>query len=102
MNPDMSRKIATSFGAVAVLVLATEAVAQQPSQLNALLAGMSANAQQLRKYNFKQRTEIYVGGDLKNAKRDEMHYNVSGERVSIPLNEQSARSEPHRRGPGGD
>jgi hypothetical protein len=83
-----------------VVVLALHATAQQPQQLNPLLAGMSANAKQLRQYSFKQRTEIYVAGDLKNAKLDDVHYSTSGERISIPLNEQKPPAESHRRGLG--
>lgn len=37
---------------------------------------------------------------MKNTKIDEVHYNASGERVSIPLDEQKVQSEPPRRGPG--
>jgi hypothetical protein len=84
----------------AVIALTMHAAAQQPPQLNTLMAGMSANAKQLRQYSFKQRTETYVGGDMKSAKLDEVHYSTSGERVSIPLNEQGAQAESHRRGPG--
>jgi len=100
MKPNIGRRTATLFGTFAILMLALQVAAQQPPQLNTLLASMSANAKQLRKYTFEQRTETYVGGDLKNAQLDEVHCSICGERVSIPLNEQSAHSEPHRRGPG--
>jgi hypothetical protein len=81
-----------------MLVIAVGAVAQQPT--NTLMTIMAANAKELRQYTFKQRTETYHKGELKSAKIDEIHYNATGERVSIPLVEQKSQSEPHRRGPG--
>ena len=89
---------AVVVGLLAILAIATEAAAQQ--QTAALMTAMAANAKQLRQYTFKQRTEMYHNGELKNAKVDEVHYSVGGERVSIPLDEQRAQSEPPRRGPG--
>jgi hypothetical protein len=53
-----------------VLVVAIGAGAQQ--QTNALMTGMAANAKQLMQYTFKQRTETYHRGGLKNAKIDEV------------------------------
>jgi hypothetical protein len=82
----------------ATLVLTKEACAQQ--QGAALVTGMAANAQQLRQYTFKQRTEMYHKGELKNAKLEEIHYSASGERVSIPIDEQRTQSDTPRRGPG--
>ena len=72
--------------------------AQQPT--TALMTSMAANAKQLKQYTFKQRTEMYHKGDLKNAKIDEIHYSTTGERISVPLGEQKADSAPRRRGPG--
>ena len=79
-------------------LLLTSADAQQ--QGAALLTGMAANAQQLRQYTFKQRTEMYHKGELKNAGVEEVHYSASGERISIPLDEQKSQSDAPRRGPG--
>ncbi len=89
---------AALLGLLAVLVVAIGAGAQE--QMSALMTGMALNAKQLREYTFKQRTETYHKGELKNAKVDEIHYSVSGERVSIPLDEQKEQAEPRRRGPG--
>jgi len=98
MNTNILRYKSISYGLLLMVVTAIAAVAQQ--QNTALMSGMEANAKQLRQYTFKQRTETYHKGELKNAKVDEVHYSVSGERVSIPLNEQKAESEAPRRGPG--
>jgi hypothetical protein len=101
-EPSMKRnpgaRNASLFGLLTILAMAIGAGAQQ--QISALMTGMGANAKQLRQYTFKQRTETYYKGELKNAKIDEIHYDPSGERVSIPLDEQKAQSEPRRRGPG--
>lgn len=82
---------------VATMLMATGSQAQQGP---ALMANMATNATLLRQYTFKQRTETYHKGELKNAKIDEIHYNPSGERVSIPIDERKAQTEPRRRGPG--
>ena len=92
------RNISVS-GPFAILIFTLMAAAQQP-QINTLMSGMAANAGQLRKYTFKQRTETYHKGELKNTKLVEVHYDASGERVNIPLGEQKAQSDPRRRGPG--
>jgi hypothetical protein len=65
-----------------------------------MMAGLAANAEQLKLYTYKQRTEAYHKGDLKTAKIEEIHYDVSGERVAITLDEQKPAAEPRRRGPG--
>lgn len=82
----------------AVVITAIGAGAQQP--INRLATGMASNAKQLRQYRFRERTETYHKGELKNAKTDEGHYDTNGERVTIPLDEQRAQSESRRRGPG--
>ena len=71
--------------AMLAVLLAGTAAAQAP--VNGLMEGMAVNNKQLRQYTFKQRTETYHQGDLKNAKVDEVHYNAAGERVGIPLDE---------------
>jgi hypothetical protein len=96
MHRRLDRRTAALLGAAAILL--TAAWAQLPT--SALMSGMAANAQQLRQYTFKQRTETYHKGELKNAKVAEVHYSASGERVSIPLNEQAAQPQAPRRGPG--
>jgi hypothetical protein len=98
MNRNFGTRKAALIGLLVILVIAIDAAAQQ--QVSALMTGMGANAKQLRQYTFKQRTETYHQGDLKNTKVDEIHYSASGERVSISLNDQKAQSEPRRRGPG--
>jgi vacuolar-type H+-ATPase subunit I/STV1 len=84
-------------GLAVIAAFSHTARAQQP---NTVLTGMEANGNQLRKYTFKQRTEIYHKGELKNAKTDEIHHAATGELVAIPLDEQKADQEPRRRGPG--
>jgi len=98
MNWKLDRHRTARLSVFAVLSLAVGAPAQQ--QTSAPLANVAANAKQLRHYTFKQRMEIYHKGELKNARIDEVHYNLSGERVSIPLEESKAQPEPRRRGPG--
>lgn len=83
---------------LAGFAMVSDAVGQQ--QPAALMAGMANNGRQLRQYTFKQRTETYHKGELKNAKVDEVHYSTAGERVSVSLDEKRADSEPRRRGPG--
>jgi len=80
-----------------LLCLITTAVAQQ--QLASLTSGMAANARQLKEYTFKQRTEMYYKGEMKNSKLDEVHYSSNGERMIVPLGEQKSESGFHPRGP---
>jgi hypothetical protein len=80
------------------VLLVGPALAQVPD--GSLLEAMAANNKQLRQYSFKQRTETYHQGELKNTKVDEIHYNAGGERVSIPLDEHKADVQAPRRGPG--
>jgi hypothetical protein len=80
-----------------VFALAITAGAQQ--QLAPVMVGMATNAKQLKQYTFKQRTEIYYNGDLKNSKLDEVHFNSDGERIVVPLGEQKTDSGFHPRGP---
>jgi hypothetical protein len=61
---------------------------------------MAGNAKELQQYTFKQRTEVYHKGERKNARVDEVHYSVSGERVAVPIHEDKAQTNPPRRGPG--
>jgi hypothetical protein len=85
---------------VLTLVFVMSMVAAGQQQQAALMAGMAENASHLKQYTFKQRTETYHKGELKNAKVDEVHYNAAGERVGIPLDDKRVDSEPRRRGPG--
>ena len=94
MNQKWKATLSTTF---AVLLIGT-AAAQVP--VNNMMASMAANNRQLRQYTYKQRTETYHQGELKNTKVDEIHYNVGGERVSIPLDQRQTQSEAPRRGPG--
>jgi hypothetical protein len=98
MSRKFLRHTTVWLGLLAIVTVSPQADAQQ--QGTALMTTMAANAQQLRQYTFKQRTEMYHKGELKNVRLDEIHYSASGERVSIPLNEQRAQSDVPRHGPG--
>jgi hypothetical protein len=93
VNQKWNTTLSTAF---AVLLIAT-AAAQVPVNK---MASMAANNKQLRQYTYKQRTETYHNGELKNTKVDEIHYNAGGERVSIPLDQLQTQSDAPRRGPG--
>ena len=83
MKNSFSYRNASRTATTIIFVLATlGAEAQQP--VASLMAAMAANAQQLRRYAFKQRIETYYKDDLKNAKIGDVHYDSGGERVSIP------------------
>lgn len=98
MNSKASRSKSLISGSLVLLASSLTVTAQQ--QPAALMTAMAANANQLKEYKFKQRTEMYHKGELKNAKIDDVHYTPSGERVSIPIGEQRAQADPPRRGPG--
>jgi len=92
----MNQKWKITRGPLLAIVLAGVAAAQAP--VNKLADSMAANNKQLRQYTYKQRTEIYHQGELKNTKVDEIHYNAGGERISVSLDQ--PQPEVFRRGPG--
>lgn len=94
----MNQKWKATRSAAFALLLVGAAAAQVP--VSNLMETMAANNKQLRQYTHKQRTETYHEGELKNTRVDEIHYNVGGERVSIPLDQRQSQSEAPRRGPG--
>ena len=94
MNQKWNTTLSNAF---AVFLIGT-AAAQVP--VNNMMESIAANNKQLRQYTYKQRTEIYHQGELKNTKVDEIHYNAGGERVTIPLDQRQTQSVAPRRGPG--
>jgi hypothetical protein len=93
-------KRAFTFCTTALVLLMVVRSAESQQATTALMTSMAANSRQLKQYTFKQRTEMYHKGDLKNYKLDEIHYNATGERISVPLGEQKADPAPRRHGPG--
>ncbi len=61
---------------VLAALLISAAAAQVP--VANLMEVMAANNKQLRQYTYKQRTETYYQGEIKNTKVDEIHYNLGG------------------------
>jgi hypothetical protein len=94
----VNQKWTATRSAAFALLLIGAAAAQVP--VGNPMETMAANNKQLRQYTYKQRTETYHEGELKNTRVDEIHYNVGGERVSIPLDQRQTQSEAPRRGPG--
>jgi hypothetical protein len=94
----VNQKWTATRSAAFALLLIGAAAGQVP--VSNLMETMAANNKQLRQYTYKQRTETYHEGELKNTRVDEIHYNVGGERVSIPLDQRQTQSEAPRRGPG--
>jgi hypothetical protein len=74
----VNQKCKATISAVFAVFLVGTAVAQVP--VSYLMHGMAANSKQLRQYTYKQRTETYHEGELKNTKVDEIHYDAGGER----------------------
>jgi len=62
---------------------------------------MAENSQKLKQYTYLQKTEVYLKGELKSTKLDQVHYDATtGEKVTVPLTspppEQSGRRLGHR------
>jgi hypothetical protein len=91
MKPQSQIRPVALLACFAVLAMAPARAQQEQmmTQMTGMMSGMAANAEQLKQYTWKQRVETYYKDDLKNAKIDQVHYNASGERVSIPLDEQT-------------
>jgi hypothetical protein len=94
MSTKWKATLASAVGALLVMA----AAAQSPA--NSVIEGMAANNKQLRQYTYKQRSETYHQGELKNTTVDEIHYNPLGERVGIPIDQHQAAPEAPSRGPG--
>jgi hypothetical protein len=98
MNPTSARLRRALLGLLVIVGSATCVIALE--QPNPLVAGMNANSQQLKKYKFKQLTETYHDGEMKNARIEEVYYSSRGERISIVVEERQPPADPPRRGPG--
>lgn len=70
------------------LALCVGAGAVVPDEIRSMMTNMARNAQELKQYTYKQRIETYYKEELKSSRIDEIHYEVNGERVSIPLAQQ--------------
>ena len=70
------------------LVVCVGAGAVVPVEIKSMMSNMARNSQELKQYTYKQRIETYYKEELKSSRIDEIHYDVNGERVSIPLAQQ--------------
>lgn len=82
------------------LLICMGAVAAVPVEFKSMMLNMARNSEELKQYTYKQRIETYYKEELKSSRIDEIHYDVNGERVSIPLAQQKAEENQRRvRGP---
>jgi hypothetical protein len=82
------------------LMVCVGAGAVVPVEVKLMMSNMASNSQEVKQYTYKQRIETYYKEELKNSRIDEIHYDVNGELVSIPLMEQKVESNERRvRGP---
>ncbi len=57
---------------------------------------IAANSQSLRQYTYLQTTEVILKGEVKNTRKAQVHYDSTGQKVSVPL----ASAEPATEGRG--
>ena len=46
---------------------------------------IAANSQSLRQYTYLQTTEVILKGEVKNTRKAQVHYDSTGQKVSVPL-----------------
>jgi hypothetical protein len=85
--------------AVLILMCCLQAGAVTVPELQQIATTMAANSNQLKQYTYRQRTEVYYDQELKTSQIDEVHYDIRGEQVRIPLAQQKAERKQHVRGP---
>jgi len=100
----MSARIKTKYVLTLVLVLAATIVPALYAQ-----AGMGGdfsektaeNTKKLKQYSYLKTTKVYYKGELKNTKLARVHYDATGEKVSVPLDPPAPQAAPASNGRGG-
>src|SRR3954449_8816815 len=76
----------TSFrAAVALVALCSAMVLAQDKTQPSFADGQKANAQALRQYGWKSRTEIKLKGESKNVKLEQVRYDADGKLQKTPI-----------------
>src|SRR3954451_11743925 len=94
-------RIVTPLSAtVALVVLSSAAVVAQDKVQPSFAESQKANAQALRQYNWKSRTEIKLKGESKNVKLEQVRYGADGKLQKTPIGAPPAAAPPAQGGGG--
>src|SRR3982750_252409 len=97
-----STRIGTPLRAtVALVVLSSGAVVAQDKVQPSFAESQKANAQTLRQYTWKSRTEIKLKGESKNVKLEQVRYDANGKVQKTPIGAPPAAAPPPQGGRGG-
>src|SRR3954452_20459193 len=89
-----TRTISPLSATVALVVLCSAMVLGQDKVQPSFAASQKANAQALRQYSWKSRTEIKLKGESKNVKLEQVRYDASGTLQKTPTGAPPAAAPP--------
>src|SRR6476660_9391713 len=94
-NPMRCTRPITSLRAtVALVALCSPMVVAQDKVRPSFAESQKANAQTLRQYSWKSRTEIKLKGESKNVKLEQVRYDASGKLQKTPIEAPPAAAPP--------
>jgi hypothetical protein len=88
-------------GTVALVALCSAIVVAHDKVQPSFAESQKANAQALRQYSWKSRTEIKVKGESKNVKLEQVRYDANGTLQKTPIGAPAAAAAPAQGGRGG-
>src|SRR5829696_856980 len=80
-----TRTVTPLSATVALVVLCSAVVLAQDNVQPSFAASQKANAQTLRQYSWKSRTEIKLKGESKNVKLEQVRYDANGKLEKTPI-----------------
>src|SRR5690349_3913619 len=96
-----TRTVMSLRGTVALVALCSAIVLAQDKVQPSFAESQKANAQALRQYSWKSRTEIKVKGESKNVKLEQVRYDANGSLQKTPIGAPAAAAAPAPSGRGG-
>src|SRR5690242_14177756 len=96
-----TRTVMSLRGTVALVAPSSAIVFAQDKGQPSFAESQKANAQALRQYSWKSRTEIKVKGESKNVKVEQVRYDANGTLQKTPIGAPPAAAPPARGGRGG-
>src|SRR3954466_13610220 len=96
-----TRTVTPLRATVALVALCSAMVVAQDKGQPSFAESQKANAQTLRQYSWKSRTEIKLKGESKNVKLEQVRYDASGKLQKTPIGAPPAAARPPQGGRGG-
>src|SRR4051794_18164374 len=98
-SPMRCTRTVTPLSATGALVVLCSAIVLAQDKVQPSFAeSQKANAQTLRQYSWKSRTEIKLKGESKNVKLEQVHYDANGTLQKTPIGAPPAAAAPPAQG----